>query len=63
MQFACRAAFDKINVAVLSLFQSQLRESPALTELLLGFGCNRRLVITEDGSNCLSQNELEIVTQ
>ncbi len=57
-------AFEKVNVAVLSVFKSQLRESPALTKLLLGFGCNRRLVaFTKGASNCLNQNELEIVTQ
>ncbi len=36
LQIACRAAFEEVNVAVLSVFKSQLRESPALTELLLG---------------------------
>ena len=46
-----------------SVFKSKLRESPALTELLLGCGCNGGLVtFTKGVSNWLNQSMIEIVT-
>ncbi len=49
MQFARRAAFEEVHVAGLSVLNLQLCKSPALTELLAGFGCNRRLIALYKG--------------
>lgn len=55
MQFARRAAFEEVHVAGLSVLNLQLCKSPALTESLADFDCNRRLIAFYKG--CLKLPE------